>query len=47
MIETDFAELVDEHGGIGERRRVKQSRSRVVLPLPRKPVMTLTGMDAV
>ena len=41
---TDLAELVHQHRGAGERGLAQQMVQQLVLPAPRKPVRTVTGM---
>jgi hypothetical protein len=44
VVEPDLAELVDDHRGVGKLGRRSSLFSSVVLPLPKKPVSTVTGM---
>ena len=47
MVEPDLAEFVDQHGNVATGRGERSSRcSSVVFPLPRKPVMMLTGVSS-
>ena len=46
MVEADLAEFVDDDGGVGERRIVSRRLSSEVLPAPRKPVSTVSGIGS-
>lgn len=46
MVETDFTELVDQDRGVGQRWIEQRRCNSVVLPEPRKPVISVTGVKS-